>query len=602
MLSAWLPPATKLGQGNISSSVCQEFCTQWGVCPIACWDTNPHWEQTTPRADTPQSRYPLDQTTPGTRHPLEKTPPSRADSPWSRHPPRTRPFRDQTLLGADPPWSRHPPPGPDPSRKTPSGSRPPWSRPPWEQTPPRTRHPTGSRPPTPTPSGQYASYCNAILLCQKWVAWLQIFSSVCQEFCTQGGAFPIACWDTNPPLEQTTAPPEQTPLVAHHPPLQERILPPWTRPFWEQTPPGEDPLPGADTRRDQTPLTPPLGAVIPLPGKHPLGADLPGADLPGSRHPPRTRHPTGSRPPTPTPSGQYASYCNAILLCQKWVAWLRIFSSVCQEFCTQGGAFPIACWDTNPPWSRQPPPRADNRPLEQTPLIAHHPPSRRGSCPPGPDPSGSRHPPVKTPLPGADTHLGPDTPHPSPGSSHPPSRKTPSGSRPPWSRPPWSRPPWEQTPPRTRHPTGSRPPTPTPSGQYASYCNAILLCQKWVAWLQIFSSVCQEFCTQGGGPSPLHAGIPTPLGADNHPPRADTPRSTPSPLQERILPPWTRPFWEQTPPPVKTPLPGADTRRDQTPLTPPPGAVIPPPTPSGRYASYWNAILLCQKWVAWLAM
>ena len=36
-LNASLPPA-KLGQGNIFSSVCQEFCT-WGVCPIACWDT-----------------------------------------------------------------------------------------------------------------------------------------------------------------------------------------------------------------------------------------------------------------------------------------------------------------------------------------------------------------------------------------------------------------------------------------------------------------------------------------------------------------------------------------------------------------------------------
>ena len=29
----FLPPVTKLGQGNIFRSVCQEFCPQgWGVC------------------------------------------------------------------------------------------------------------------------------------------------------------------------------------------------------------------------------------------------------------------------------------------------------------------------------------------------------------------------------------------------------------------------------------------------------------------------------------------------------------------------------------------------------------------------------------------
>ena len=36
-----LPPATKLGQGNIFRSVCQEFFSRGGVCPIACWDTPP---------------------------------------------------------------------------------------------------------------------------------------------------------------------------------------------------------------------------------------------------------------------------------------------------------------------------------------------------------------------------------------------------------------------------------------------------------------------------------------------------------------------------------------------------------------------------------
>ena len=38
-----LPAATKLGQGNIFTSVSQEFCPQGGegVCLSACWDTPP---------------------------------------------------------------------------------------------------------------------------------------------------------------------------------------------------------------------------------------------------------------------------------------------------------------------------------------------------------------------------------------------------------------------------------------------------------------------------------------------------------------------------------------------------------------------------------
>ena len=80
----------------------------------------------------------------------------------------------------------------------------------------------------------------------------------------------------------------------------------------------------------------------------------------------------------------------------------------------------------------------------------------------------------------------------------------------------------------------------------------------------IFRSVCQEFCSQGGS-APLHAGI------------------HPSPQEQ------TR--QEQTPPA------GADTPQEQT----PPSRSRPPPprhstcweirTTSGRYKSYWNAIL-----------
>ena len=62
-----LPPATNLGQGNIFSSLCKEFC-MLGYTP-------------------PRNRRPL----PPSRHPLEQTPqtrhPSRADPPGTRHPP-----------------------------------------------------------------------------------------------------------------------------------------------------------------------------------------------------------------------------------------------------------------------------------------------------------------------------------------------------------------------------------------------------------------------------------------------------------------------------------------------------------------------------------
>ena len=89
----------KLGQGNIFTSMCQEFCPQGGgegVCLSACWDTPP-------RPGTP--------------------------------PPQTRPPRDQ----AHPPRTRHTPPGPG----TPPG-RP--GTPPGDQAPPwETRHPPGSR-------------------------------------------------------------------------------------------------------------------------------------------------------------------------------------------------------------------------------------------------------------------------------------------------------------------------------------------------------------------------------------------------------------------------------------------------------------------------
>ena len=91
-----LPAATKLGQGNIFTSVCQEFCPQGGgVSASVHAGVYP-----SPREQTPQSR---------------------------QHPP------EQTPL-----WTRHTPPGADPPGP---------GTPPWEQTPPDQAHPPGSRPP-----------------------------------------------------------------------------------------------------------------------------------------------------------------------------------------------------------------------------------------------------------------------------------------------------------------------------------------------------------------------------------------------------------------------------------------------------------------------
>ena len=61
-----------LEQGNIFSSMCQEFCSQgWGVCLSACWDTTP------PHGPgTPQTRHPTGPGTPQSRHPPDQAPPA----------------------------------------------------------------------------------------------------------------------------------------------------------------------------------------------------------------------------------------------------------------------------------------------------------------------------------------------------------------------------------------------------------------------------------------------------------------------------------------------------------------------------------------------
>ena len=80
-LSDSLPAATKLGQGNIFTSVCQEFCPQGGrvSASATCWDTPPRPGRHPPGADTPQTR----QTPPWSRHiPLDQ-----ADTPRTRQTP-----------------------------------------------------------------------------------------------------------------------------------------------------------------------------------------------------------------------------------------------------------------------------------------------------------------------------------------------------------------------------------------------------------------------------------------------------------------------------------------------------------------------------------
>ena len=74
---AFLPAATKLGQVNIFTSVCQEFCPQGGVgvCLSACWDTPP--------PPSPPDQAPAG----GRHHPPDQAPPQPGPPPQSRHPP-----------------------------------------------------------------------------------------------------------------------------------------------------------------------------------------------------------------------------------------------------------------------------------------------------------------------------------------------------------------------------------------------------------------------------------------------------------------------------------------------------------------------------------
>ena len=115
----YLPAATKLGQGNVFTGVCDSVhrgglpqC-MLGYRPPAQTPTRSRHppDQTPPRADPPEQTPPWKQTPPGPDTPREQTPPG-PDTPQSRPPRADTPLEADTprtthLLGAD----THPPLG-----------------------------------------------------------------------------------------------------------------------------------------------------------------------------------------------------------------------------------------------------------------------------------------------------------------------------------------------------------------------------------------------------------------------------------------------------------------------------------------------------------
>ena len=100
----------KLGQGNIFTSVCQEFCPQGGRVSASLHAGIPPLG-----ADTPRTRYP---------------PWTRRTTPWSRPPPEQTPLEADNPQTRHSPWDQTPPSGADdpPRPGTPTGSRPPRNR------------------------------------------------------------------------------------------------------------------------------------------------------------------------------------------------------------------------------------------------------------------------------------------------------------------------------------------------------------------------------------------------------------------------------------------------------------------------------------------
>ena len=161
-----LPAATKLGQGNVFTGVC-DSAHGGGSASVHAGIPHPT------RADTPREQT----------SPWEQTPPG-ADTHQEQTPPRADTLQEQT-----PPQSRHPL-GAD----TPKTDPPRANIHPLEQTPPRSRHsPPGKQTPPKPPSrkadygirstsGRYASYWNAFLFSIVFMFELWM-SSKFETFC-----------------------------------------------------------------------------------------------------------------------------------------------------------------------------------------------------------------------------------------------------------------------------------------------------------------------------------------------------------------------------------------------------------------------------------
>ena len=98
-------PQTSLGQGNIFSSVCQEFCSQGGYLGRFPPRKYTPWAGTPPGQVPPLGRY-----TPGQLHPPGQVPPLRRYTPGQLHPPgQVHPPRQLHPLGRYTPQQVHPP-------------------------------------------------------------------------------------------------------------------------------------------------------------------------------------------------------------------------------------------------------------------------------------------------------------------------------------------------------------------------------------------------------------------------------------------------------------------------------------------------------------
>ena len=97
-ITYYYPSPTKLWQGNIFTSVCQEFCPRGEVCLSACWDTPP------PPAEPSWPDTPSGQTPPGQ---TPSPPPPQADTPQADTPQADTPQQMATTADGTHPTGMH---------------------------------------------------------------------------------------------------------------------------------------------------------------------------------------------------------------------------------------------------------------------------------------------------------------------------------------------------------------------------------------------------------------------------------------------------------------------------------------------------------------